>query len=93
MGSGGVGGRGSTGGTTGGTLGGGRGGAGGLPGTDETTEKSLEWRVVANEDQIHRFSTTLKDLSVSGDSLLVKVRFRSYSHPPYYGVSFGIALY
>ncbi|KAJ3593417.1 hypothetical protein NHX12_005752 [Muraenolepis orangiensis] len=36
-------------------------------------EKSLEWRVVANEDQIHRFSTTLKDLSVSGDSLLDKV--------------------
>ncbi|XP_029904547.1 EMILIN-1b [Myripristis murdjan] len=50
----------------GGTIGGGR-------ETDDTTEKSLEWRVVANEDQIHRFNTRLKDLSVSGDSLLDKV--------------------
>ncbi|XP_041672564.1 EMILIN-1-like [Cheilinus undulatus] len=58
---------------------GGRGGTtgGGLPGTggerDDTTEKSLEWRVVANEDQIRHFNTRLKDLSVSGDSLLDKV--------------------
>ncbi|TRY90329.1 hypothetical protein DNTS_015225, partial [Danionella cerebrum] len=33
------------------------------------TVKSLEWRVVANEDEIKRFDTRLKDLSVSGDSL------------------------
>ncbi|CAN9506565.1 unnamed protein product [Ophioblennius macclurei] len=37
------------------------------------TEKSLEWRVVANEDQIRHFSTRLRDLSVSGDSLYDKV--------------------
>lgn len=39
-----------------------------------TTEKSLQWRVFANEDQIRHFNTRLKDLSVSGDSLLDKVR-------------------
>ncbi|XP_008300795.1 EMILIN-1-like isoform X2 [Stegastes partitus] len=55
-----------------------RGGTGGgLPGTggerENTTEKSLEWRVVANEDQIRHFNTQLKDLSVSGDSLYDKV--------------------
>uniref|UniRef100_A0A671S096 EMILIN-1-like n=1 Tax=Sinocyclocheilus anshuiensis TaxID=1608454 RepID=A0A671S096_9TELE len=33
------------------------------------TVKSLEWRVVANEDEIKRFDTRLKDLSVSGYSL------------------------
>ncbi|XP_051502862.1 EMILIN-1-like isoform X2 [Myxocyprinus asiaticus] len=33
------------------------------------TVKSLEWRVIANEDEIKRFDTRLKDLSVSGDSL------------------------
>ncbi|XP_068584927.1 EMILIN-1b isoform X2 [Cebidichthys violaceus] len=74
---------GSTGGgsTGGGSTGGGstgRGGAGkGLSGTggerEGTTEKSLEWRVVANEDQIRHFNTQLKDISVSGDSLLDKV--------------------
>lgn len=51
---------------------------GGLPGTtgqrENTTEKSLEWRVVANEDKIRHFNTQLKDLSVSGDSLYDKVR-------------------
>ncbi|XP_070826653.1 EMILIN-1-A-like [Chaetodon trifascialis] len=40
---------------------------------ENTTEKSLEWRVVANEDQIQHFNTRLKDLSVSGDSLHDKV--------------------
>ncbi|XP_028257982.1 EMILIN-1b isoform X2 [Parambassis ranga] len=40
---------------------------------DNTTKKSLEWRVVANEDQIRHFNTRLKDLSVSGDSLYDKV--------------------
>lgn len=70
---------GSTGeGTTGkGSTGGGkRGGLSGMGGQKEnTTEKSLEWRVVANEDQIRHFNTQLKDLSVSGDSLHNKVRF------------------
>ncbi|CAJ1049968.1 EMILIN-1-like [Xyrichtys novacula] len=72
-------GTGGQGGTTGGRGGGGTGGGswGGLPGTggerDNTTEKSLEWRVVANEDQIRHFNTRIKDLSVSGDSLLDKV--------------------
>uniref|UniRef100_A0A672FZE6 Elastin microfibril interfacer 1 n=1 Tax=Salarias fasciatus TaxID=181472 RepID=A0A672FZE6_SALFA len=42
-------------------------------GGDSLTEKSLEWRVVANEDQIRHFSTRLQDLSVSGDSLYHKV--------------------
>lgn len=37
-------------------------------------EKSLEWRVVANEDQIRHFNTRLRDLSVSGDSLQDQVR-------------------
>ncbi|XP_047677506.1 EMILIN-1b isoform X2 [Tachysurus fulvidraco] len=43
------------------------------PTEDTETVKSLEWRVVANEDEIKRFDTRLKDLSVSGDSLLDKV--------------------
>lgn len=43
------------------------------PTEDTDTVKSLEWRVVANEDEIKRFDTRLKDLSVSGDSLLDKV--------------------
>uniref|UniRef100_A0A671VPC4 Elastin microfibril interfacer 1b n=1 Tax=Sparus aurata TaxID=8175 RepID=A0A671VPC4_SPAAU len=51
--------------------GGSRGGSLGTGG--ENTEKSLEWRVVANEDQIRHFNTQLKDLSVSGDSLNNKV--------------------
>lgn len=69
---------GSTGGgsTGGGSTGGGSTG-GGLPGSggdrESATEKSLEWRVIANEDQIRHFNTRLKDLSVSGDSLLDKV--------------------
>lgn len=46
---------------------------------DNTTEKSLEWRVVANEDQIRHFNTQLKDLSVSGDSLYDKVRYHFLS--------------
>ncbi|XP_022066865.2 EMILIN-1-like [Acanthochromis polyacanthus] len=69
----------ATGGESGKHWGGGsREGTGGwLPGTggerENTTEKSLEWRVVANEDQIRHFNTRLKDLSVSGDSLYNKV--------------------
>ncbi|KAM9860915.1 EMILIN-1b [Aulostomus maculatus] len=57
-------------------TGGGRGGGGlsGLGGErDNATKKSLEWRVIANEDQIKHFNTRLKDLSVSGDSLYNKV--------------------
>lgn len=49
------------------------GGSGMRPTDDTDTVKSLEWRVVANEDEITRFDTRLKDLSVSGDSLLDKV--------------------
>lgn len=62
------------------------GGAGGASGRNEEgslsgmggkkqnmTEKSLEWRVVANENQIRHFNTRIKDLSVSGDSLQTKV--------------------
>uniref|UniRef100_A0A9J8AHZ9 Elastin microfibril interfacer 1b n=2 Tax=Cyprinus carpio TaxID=7962 RepID=A0A9J8AHZ9_CYPCA len=41
---------------------------GGSPSPSETV-KFLEWRVIANEDEIKRFDTRLKDLSVSGDSL------------------------
>ncbi|XP_067348743.1 EMILIN-1-A-like isoform X2 [Channa argus] len=59
----------------GGTTGGGsRGGISGVVVERENaTQKSLEWRVVANEDQIQHFNTRLKDLSVSGDSLQDKV--------------------
>ncbi|KAM9465940.1 EMILIN-1b [Clarias gariepinus] len=49
-------------------------GGSGITPTEETdTVKSLEWRVVANEDEIKRFDTRLKDLSVSGDTLRDKV--------------------
>lgn len=69
---------GAGGGGGGGATGGGRqGGLSGIGGEREnTTEKSLEWRVVANEDQIRHFNTRLKDLSVSGDSLHDKVRHK-----------------
>ncbi|KAI1897839.1 hypothetical protein AGOR_G00087400 [Albula goreensis] len=39
---------------------------------DETV-KTLEWKVIANEEEIQRFDTRLKDLSVSGDSLMDRV--------------------
>ncbi|TKS65050.1 EMILIN-1 Elastin microfibril interface-located protein 1 [Collichthys lucidus] len=71
------------GGSTGeGTTGGGkRGGLSGMGGQKEnTTEKSLEWRVVANEDQIRHFNTQLKDLSVSGDSLHNKIKSLTGDH-------------
>ncbi|XP_072235873.1 EMILIN-1-A-like isoform X2 [Leuresthes tenuis] len=54
-------------------AGGGGAGARGGGTTGDTTEKSLEWRVVANEDQIRHFTTRLKDLSVSGDSMYDRV--------------------
>ncbi|XP_062302401.1 EMILIN-1-A-like isoform X1 [Osmerus eperlanus] len=66
-------------GTGGRDEGGGRGGVGrGLGGVrgdsvDEDTVKSLEWKVIANENDIRRFDTRLKDLSISGDSLMDKV--------------------
>lgn len=40
--------------------------------TDDTV-KTLEWRVVANQEEIQRFNTRLKDLSVTGDSLVDRV--------------------
>lgn len=40
--------------------------------TDDTV-KTLEWRVVANQEEIQKFNTRLKDLSVSGDSLIDRV--------------------
>lgn len=67
-----TGGEGEAPGQVGGASGGRWSGKGGERGN--TTEKSLEWRVVANENQIRHFSTRLKDLSVSGDSLTHKVR-------------------
>lgn len=39
----------------------------------EDTVKTLEWRVVANQDEIQKFNTRLNDLSVSGDSLSDKI--------------------
>lgn len=40
--------------------------------TDDTI-KTIEWRVVANKEEIKKFDTKLKDLSVSGDSLMDRV--------------------
>uniref|UniRef100_A0A3P8T717 Elastin microfibril interfacer 1a n=1 Tax=Amphiprion percula TaxID=161767 RepID=A0A3P8T717_AMPPE len=40
--------------------------------TDETV-KTLEWRVVSNQEEIQKFNTKLNDLSVSGDSLMDRV--------------------
>lgn len=40
--------------------------------TDDTV-KTLQWTVVANQDEIQKFNTRLNDLSVSGDSLADKV--------------------
>lgn len=40
--------------------------------TDDTV-KTLEWRVVANQEEIQKFNTRLKDLSMSGDSLIDRV--------------------
>lgn len=39
----------------------------------EDTVKTLEWRVVATQDEIKKFNTRLDDLSTSGDSLSDKV--------------------
>lgn len=40
--------------------------------TDDTV-KTLQWRVVANQEEIQKFNTRLNDLSVSGDSLIDRV--------------------
>lgn len=40
--------------------------------TDDTV-KTLQWRVVANEDDIKKFNTKLNDLSVTGDSIIDRV--------------------
>lgn len=40
--------------------------------TDDTV-KTLEWRVVENQEEIQKFNTRLDDLSVSGDSLMDRV--------------------
>ncbi|XP_031733172.1 EMILIN-1-A isoform X1 [Anarrhichthys ocellatus] len=40
--------------------------------TDDTV-KTLEWRVVDNQEDIQKFNTRLNDLSVSGDSLIDRV--------------------
>lgn len=48
----------------------------GRHGGDQNTEdtvKTIQWRVVANRDEIQKFNTRLKDLSVSGDSLMDRV--------------------
>ncbi|KAK5612985.1 hypothetical protein CRENBAI_003374 [Crenichthys baileyi] len=42
------------------------------PVTDETI-KTLEWRVVTNQEHIKRFNNTLNNLSVTGDSLIDRV--------------------
>lgn len=42
------------------------------PATDETV-KTLEWRVVTNQEHIKRFNNTLNNLSVTGDSLIERV--------------------
>uniref|UniRef100_A0A3Q0T8N3 Elastin microfibril interfacer 1a n=1 Tax=Amphilophus citrinellus TaxID=61819 RepID=A0A3Q0T8N3_AMPCI len=39
----------------------------------DDTVKTLEWRVVANHDDIQKFNTKLNDLSLSGDSLFDRV--------------------
>lgn len=51
----------------------GPGGPGGRGQKTEDTVKSLEWRVVYNEEEIYKFDTRLRNLSVSGDSLLHRV--------------------
>ncbi|KAM4528867.1 EMILIN-1-A isoform 3-T3 [Fundulus diaphanus] len=42
------------------------------PVTDETV-KTLEWRVVTNQEHIKRFNNTLNNLSLTGDSLIGRV--------------------
>ncbi|XP_023694540.2 EMILIN-1b [Paramormyrops kingsleyae] len=47
-----------------------------VPGEDEATEdtvKTLQWKVIDNEGAIRRFNDRLKDITMSGDSLMDKV--------------------
>ncbi|KAI4877702.1 hypothetical protein NFI96_031901 [Prochilodus magdalenae] len=39
----------------------------------EDTVKTLQWKVTANQENIQKFETRLKDLSVSGDSLMDRI--------------------
>lgn len=39
----------------------------------EDTVKTLEWKVTANKEDIQKFDTRLKDLSVSGDSMMNRI--------------------
>lgn len=48
-------------------------GASGKGEKTDNTVKTLEWRVVANQEEIQSFNTRLKDLSETGDSLLDRV--------------------
>ncbi|KAI5090330.1 EMILIN-1 isoform X1, partial [Silurus meridionalis] len=41
--------------------------------------KALEWKVIANTEDIHRFDTKLKDLSVSGDSMMNRISDLSHN--------------
>ncbi|XP_028849618.1 EMILIN-1b [Denticeps clupeoides] len=47
--------------------------SGRVRGKGNDTVKSIEWKVVANEAAIKKFETRLKDLSISGDSLVDRV--------------------
>ncbi|XP_077076912.1 EMILIN-1-A [Siphateles boraxobius] len=42
------------------------------------TVKSLEWKVFGNEEDIKKFDTKLKELSVSGDSLFDRIKVLSH---------------
>ncbi|MCI4389253.1 hypothetical protein PGIGA_G00095740 [Pangasianodon gigas] len=45
----------------------------------EDTVKTLEWKVIANQEDIQRFDTRLKDLSVSGDSMMNRISDLSHN--------------
>lgn len=45
----------------------------------EEAVKTLEWKVIANEVDIQRFETKLKDLSVTGDSMMNRISDLSHN--------------
>lgn len=45
----------------------------------EDTVKTLEWKVIANKEDIQRFDTRLKDLFVSGDSMISRISDLSHN--------------
>ncbi|XP_017311195.1 EMILIN-1a [Ictalurus punctatus] len=45
----------------------------------EDAVKKLEWKIIANKEDIQRFDTRLKDLSVSGDSMMDRISDLSYN--------------